>query len=161
MSAGVVHARTASYVLVGTSVVAVGLIVASDQIGPAAIALVVGAALGVLITPDIDQEQRTYEENRIFHWWRPLGWLWFVYWLPYAKFFKHSRLKEDKSFIRDWSHRHVLGTLTRFIYLLWPLLIYEVLYCRDSLYLFGFIFVGWCVQDSVHIIQDKVHTRFF
>lgn len=77
---------------------------------PGAFFLGVGCLLGVVISPDLDQQTVTFSE---WVWTKIpiIGWLmtgvWFTLWLPYAMMFKH----------RGLSHAPIFGTFTRVFYL--------------------------------------------
>jgi len=100
--------------------------------------------LGLLITPDYDFKQ-IYIKSIIGK--LPvLGALWNAYWWPYAVLFKHRKL----------SHNIVLGTLTRFIYLLLPVYILYI-YPRITISIENIliIYALWYVQDLSHYILDS------
>ena len=110
------------------------------------VAVGAGCVLGVIVSPDLDVDGRTYSETVL-----PtlLKWIWYVYWWPYSRMFKH----------RESSHWVIIGTAVRFLYLLGPI-------CIMSRYIFGecfffnitmfWVFVGLCVSDIMHITMDFV-----
>lgn len=114
---------------------------------PSAIGLGLGSIIGHLITPDIDHHKFTYEENRIYRLNKLLGALWWLFWWPYEKIFAH----------RGISHWKVIGTLTRFLYLLWyPLFYNSAIWTDTASWLFWlWLFLGWTVQDFAHLRLDR------
>jgi uncharacterized metal-binding protein len=152
-------------------------------VGAAAVAItrqdsgvIVGLALGAFITPDIDQNQRTEEEKRVYN--IPLiGWLvgplWQALWWPYAKVAKHRGLLSHGPLISTagrmfylglilallrWLGVQLLGilppyapdTLDYWRWMLWPWPMLSI----------GAVYVGWAVQDVLHWIMDIVHSFF-
>lgn len=76
---------------------------------PTARAVAIGSLIGLLITPDLDQEGSTFTEHVLRR--VPLvGYLFQVSWYGYALLFRH----------RGWSHHIIIGTPTR---ILWSLLL--------------------------------------
>lgn len=110
-------------------------------IEPQCIGLAVGSVIGHLLTPDIDHHYTTYEELRIYRYNKLLGFLWWLYWLPYERIVPH----------RGISHVPIVGTATRFVYLLWLPLWYTEGY---GLFWFS-VFVTWCIQDAAHLRLDR------
>ena len=105
-----------------------------------------GSTLGTLITPDYDLKSIYIKSviNNI-----PIfGALWNAYWWPYAVMFKHRKI----------SHNLIFGTLTRFLYLLTPIIIIYILYIQDNynidIYNIYIILFFWYVQDFSHYILD-------
>lgn len=105
-----------------------------------------GSTLGALITPDYDFKSIYIKSviNKI-----PIfGALWNVYWWPYAVIFKHRKL----------SHNWIFGTLTRFLYLLTPIVTIYILYIQDNysidIYNIYIILLFWYIQDFSHYILD-------
>ncbi|MDQ4077505.1 MAG: metal-binding protein [Chloroflexota bacterium] len=69
-----------------------------------------GSVLGILFTPDLDIDHRSFVERLPI-----LGWPWFIIWLPYAKALPHRSIH---------SHLPVWGTCLRqlyFVSLIWLL----------------------------------------
>ena len=118
---------------------------------PSALGLGLGSILGHLITPDIDHHKFTYEENRIYRFSKILGTIWWLYWKPYEKIFAH----------RGISHVKVIGTLTRFLYLLWyPLFVDPAIWTDSVSWVFWmWVFVAWVVQDSAHLRLDRKKVK--
>ncbi|MBN1875920.1 MAG: DUF2227 family putative metal-binding protein [Anaerolineae bacterium] len=66
-----------------------------------------GCLSSILISPDLDMEERTISESLIFRVSSILGMLWMALWYPYALMAKH----------RGVSHIPIFGTLTRLLYI--------------------------------------------
>lgn len=105
-----------------------------------------GSTLGTFITPDYDFKSIYIKSviNKI-----PIfGVIWNAYWWPYAAMFKHRKL----------SHNWIFGTLTRFLYLLTPIVILYILYIQDNysidIYNIYIILFFWYIQDFSHYILD-------
>lgn len=119
------------------------------------VGVVVGSAVGVFLTPDIDHHVRT-EEELVFYRRHPfLGKLYEAFWAPYAVFFDH----------RGVSHWPVVGTITRAVYPLFVLVTLSRAYFHpwwedvEFLWLFWLaLFVAWVVQDMVHIVTDGIDS---
>lgn len=115
-----------------------------------------GCFLGIVLSPDLDQEAWTYSE-----WvWRRvpvvgwlLSWLFFLYWFPYSKAFRHGHVL---------THIPVLSTLLRVAYLsIFPLIIlawwdyaYLLSIFPSLSYTLQWLFIGLCVSDTVHWARD-------
>lgn len=101
----------------------------------------IGLLLGTIITPDYDFDKIYIK--KIIKKIPVLGFLWNLYWYPYSKLFKH----------RGLSHNVLLGTLTRFLYLSLPIL----LFCLFNNISFTYIYIllGWYIQDFIHYILDS------
>lgn len=119
--------------------------VAATVLGqPVALVVIPGLVVGHLLTPDIDHHHWTHEEWRICRFNRLLGWLWHLYWTPYAYFHKH----------RGGSHAPILGTLGRFCYLCWLPFLASV-YAPEWVWLCWIgLFIGWVIQDVTHLYYD-------
>ena len=123
-------------------------------------ALLVGGFIGTFLTPDIDQETSTLEENRIKKINPILGKVYQLLWLPYAKRIPH----------RSISHWIVIGTLTRFLYiyllygilclLSYPLIALPLIPTSNVLFVF-FLFGGWTTVDSFHILADILFKSYY
>jgi len=141
MASGVTHARATkrNIIILGVPTVLVGTALYLDQTW-AWLGFSLGLVIGHLLTPDIDHHYYTHEEWRIRRWNKVLGLLWSAYWWPYEKLHSH----------RGISHTLFVGTIGRFLYLLWgPLLL--------SLDLWPFwlvVLAGWIVQDCTHLWLD-------
>lgn len=113
---------------------------------PNCLGFLLGAIIGHVLTPDIDHHFYTYEEYRIYRYNRILGFLWWLYWLPYEKLVPH----------RGISHQPIVGTATRFFYLLWfPLLYFDI----PTLFLF-YVFIAWAIQDFTHLRLDRKRKKW-
>lgn len=139
MASGSVHAAIASLALVA---VPVALAIWTDApIVPVA----VGMAIGWFITPDMDVDGGTHEEQR----WLIGPVLRVIFW-PYAKAFKH----------RGISHWPIFGTLTRLLYLFGPAWLLCVALgvtwpTIEPRYLWWAL-GGWAAQDTLHWVLDWV-----
>lgn len=154
MADGRTHAAANGGVL--TLVVASGallsLAVPTTEVYAVAAGASAGALAGLLITPDIDQPGITYEERRVMRYLGPIGYLWFLYWLPYGLFMPH----------RGYSHTVPQGTLGRLLYATLPWLILTLwLGIRLSAawlpylpYALVALVLAWCVQDLTHLALD-------
>lgn len=111
----------------------------------AGIAAGCGSILGVFLSPDLDVNHKTISERILLETVGILGWLFFVYWWPYAKLVRH----------RSWlSHAPLFGTALRLLYALGPLLYFEEY--RDLLFteFVGWMVVGLAVSDIAHWVMD-------
>lgn len=144
MPSGRTHAFVAVPIAVTLTGVAVG---ASLLVSPVCVGVGLGAWAGLLVTPDIDHHYVTHEEQRIArHMGCVVGWLWRMYWWPYESLNAH----------RGASHTWPRGTLERFVYLCWPLLIASLWLQVAEVWLFWLCVVaGWSVQDIAHIALDN------
>lgn len=114
---------------------------------------VVGSWLGFLATPDLDHHYITECEKRIERFNPLLGKLWRIYWWPYMKIISHRSY---------YSHSWPVGTLIRFVYLLWFPLAYSAYYLAQVepaylVYWFVFwfnVFLSWSIQDIRHYKTD-------
>lgn len=95
-----------------------------------------GCLLGIIVSPDLDIDHRTVSENVL-----PgiLGWLWFIYWWPYAKLHKH----------RGSSHWPLIGTMVRVVYGFWWLVLLDI----ELLKLWPLL-IGLIVSDMTHLLMD-------
>lgn len=114
---------------------------------PNTIPLSLGLALGTIITPDYDYKNIRIK-NKIEKNVPIIGSLWTTFWLPYALIFKH----------RGLSHNIIIGTPSRFLYLLIiPLFIFRNYIDIQFLFI---LFLGWYLQDLVHYFFDmKIFSR--
>lgn len=157
MSDGATHARIAIAVEAGLAAQVVTSFFPLDF----SIGLMVGGVVGIIITPDIDHDKRTREENRFYAIGRPFGILWQVLWSPYPVIYRH----------RGISHFPILGTITRVLHILiiasiiakfgwdlWPPdFIGPLLITYGTRFWLG-VFCGWCTQDIVHYFTDIIST---
>lgn len=102
---GVTHAR-ASAALAATGGIVVTAITGDLKAGAS---FACGCALGVMMTPDLDQEGIGKGEWKLIQASLGVGFLWVWLWYPYARAIKH------RSFL---SHAPLVGTAGRLIYLL-------------------------------------------
>ena len=163
------HAAVALAIWAGTTATSWVLYNAGYQ--EVAAGAVLGGFTGWLITPDIDVNDTTYEEYRLYKLFWPLGFVWQNLWAPYGLIFAH----------RGWSHTPVVGTLTRVTYALIITLLsmvtfnewirlaqYDKRLMVDPTILFVFFwynmtfclswFTVWCIQDIMHFICDIMST---
>lgn len=115
-----------------------------------------GCFLGIVLSPDLDQESWTYSEwvlrkVPVVGW--ILSWLMFIYWYPYSKAFRHG----------NWmTHVPVISTVLRLAYALSVPLLVMALWDVELLveifptlqYMLGYVFIGLCVSDTAHWIRD-------
>ncbi len=94
-------------------------------------------AWGMMLSPDLDLSENKWG-CRAKHRWGLLS----GYWVPYGKMFKH----------RGMSHWIAIGTGTRLLYGLWPLL----WWASDTGHwdVVVFVFLCGCVSDAVHLVLD-------
>lgn len=104
MANGITHGRI-TIVLAPVTAVSTYLITQSSSL--AAIATV-GTIAGLVLEPDLDIDQITMSERRVYNLWSPLGTLWRWCWLPYAYSIPHRSIL---------SHLPILGTAIRLLYL--------------------------------------------
>ena len=106
-----------------------------------------GYLLGDVVNPDLDLEGITQAEATMFEISKPLGYLWYWYWRPYA-LLRH----------RHWlSHGLVISTVGRLLYLFWWAWFIPPQRWLD-IFMVG-VFLGLVVSDSVHIIADILLTQ--
>lgn len=148
------HARyTSSFLMLTFAGGLAALTVAPSMI---TLALAAGAFLGALaghlVTPDIDLRWRTHEERRIVRILGLPGYLWTVYWYPYAVLMRH----------RSWSHTVPQGTLSRILYLAAPVSILAWLVdlrlddvsVQYIMYGASTFATAWFLQDLSHLTLD-------
>lgn len=128
--------------------------------GAEAVGVMTGALLGTLITPDYDVNGSTITEKLMRHYLGVVGDWWVAEWHLYALWNKHRG---------RFSHKHLIGTVTRAIYLIWRLWERAVfLVGLHALYgtpliqfggelpggLLVSLLLVWAIHDSLHIIYD-------
>jgi uncharacterized metal-binding protein len=125
-----------------------GVAIAYGQHPAAGLAFGAGAALGLLINPDLDQQTLTYSEWKVVRHTFGLGFLWVAYWWPYSTWMAH----------RHVSHWPLIGTLTRLAYLapLWYAL--WLVGLRPEPWM-AWAVAGLCVADAVHWLRDGLPLR--
>ncbi len=144
MANGVTHARATkrNIFFIGVPALVLG---SSYYPSHGWLGLGLGLAIGHLLTPDIDHHYYTHEEWRIYRWSKLLGLAWSAYWWPYAKLHGH----------RGVSHTPFVGTVGRFLYLLWGPLVASA-YLPNTIWLFWLaVLVGWLIQDFTHLWLDR------
>lgn len=146
MPSGRIHAMVGIPVALTLTATGVG---ASLMLHPVLAGVTVGAWLGVIVTPDIDHHYITVEEQRIARWNKIAGLLWWLYWWPYERTHPH----------RGKSHSWPAGTVGRMVYLCWPLLVASMAIAEGDagvwlLLFWVLVFVGWSVQDCIHLAMD-------
>ena len=165
MSSGVVHARVAKVMLVPLGLYAVASTVSGDVEGGLGVAM--GAVAGLLMTPDLDLNNQSHERMRWFKINPLLGHAFYLFWYQDGKMMRH----------RGVSHIFVIGTLTKVLYIMTPILLAQFIYLTwydlqlnnlSELYalliplkypVFFWSFVAaWSVQDLMHIIFDIAST---
>ena len=115
------------------------------------IAIFSGYLLGSFIEPDLDQYAITTSEARLYKWFKDVGAFIVGYFTWYAYRFKH----------RGISHYPIIGTLTRWVWMLFPFMIYWILSGNYDGFLIlkskwlVYMFVGNSISDILHIGADK------
>jgi uncharacterized metal-binding protein len=147
MASGRVHAAC-SLALAALSFGVVASV--SDDFG-AATACASGCLLGILLTPDLDQEGLSFSEQTLIKATLGLGYLWLMLWYPYAKLIKHRS---------PLSHFPILGTAGRLLYLFIVAAIpayfgYRLQAPPDHWWpILGWIVAGIALSDAGHWIFD-------
>lgn len=162
---GAQHAAIARRVLVVEATAGAALLIYGEPLS--GIGLTLGGIAGLLVTPDADHHVKTYEEKR-FENVPVLGRYLLEVWAGYGA-------KEEH---RGRSHWHIWGTVTRILYfgrrfaadtllLAYFLVVVVGSGVMDGSLLealipylprigfFAFVFLGWTIQDSVHIESDR------
>lgn len=150
MADGRTHGRATGIVAPLVGIVA-GLATVNPLIG---LLTAIGCLFGLFVDPDLDVDGLTASERRALRLVRLPGWLWVVFWYPYAKLIPH----------RHWlSHWPIIGTAIRVAYLLVPLslLVFLVNPLAFSWMMWGlfwagpWLFIGLAASDIAHWILDK------
>ena len=146
MASGTTHANIAK---ITAHASAVGLLFPES---PEKAAISFGMLIGILVTPDLDHHVKTREEARLLDFNKRLGQAWMLYTKPYSKLFSH----------RGVSHWLIIGTLTRLPWIFPPLTIIWFLLFKttgvDTQELFSYVLIGWTIQDTIHIVTDKIYS---
>jgi len=137
MTSGDIHNKM-TVAITPVVIIGVSLLVKNPWYGIVAGA---GCLSGMVLTPDLDQEGINKIEWIIIKKSLGLGFLWLMYWYPYALIMKH------RSFA---SHFPIVSTAIRFIYQFWALFIFSDI---DIVY-YALFFVGLCFSDIVHYYLD-------
>ena len=115
--------------------------ISNDVVG--ALLVSVGCVMGIVLSPDLDIDGKTYSETVLPE---PFETVWYLYWYVYARLIAH----------RSWvSHAPVVSTLIRCVYAMWwvPL----VWHIDVAWWGYAFwVFVGLCVSDTMHWIMDML-----
>lgn len=164
MASGQTHARVAKTTLIVGSTAGALVCARYPALWPAYWPFVGGLVNGWLVTPDIDVDHITKEEQR----WGDvpvvgglLRTVFATFWYPYALNVPH----------RGISHAWLLGTFTRFVYqfaglfalwAIWQAL--RLVYGNGQVMqpdfpalpwaLVSYYFVGWALQDTLHLVFD-------
>lgn len=115
-----------------------------------------GCYAGVVLSPDLDQENWTYSEwvlRKIPIVGLLLSYLMFIYWYPYSKAFRHGHVL---------THVPVISTILRVAYFM--VVPMAFLWLVDSAlllqlfpkvqYVLPYLFLGLCISDTAHWIRD-------
>lgn len=114
-----------------------------------------GALFSVVCSPDLDIRQITISERTMIQKLGPIGWGWYLFWLPYAYMIPHHR---------HWLSHSVWGTFLRVLYLHAPLLPLAAFYPEWSASLLALSFsasgigfwLGLLAGDLAHLAMDSV-----
>ncbi len=150
MPSGKVHAQCSLLLAAPAYGLTAGAL--GDHTTGAACAL--GCLLGIMLTPDLDQEGISSSEHAFIKYTFGLGFLWAMLWYPYAMLIKHRS---------PLSHFPILGTAGRLLYLgLWLLLPsywgwHLIKFPPETLRLFCWVLGGLVLSDAAHWFLD---TKF-
>lgn len=153
---GKTHARFAAITFT-ISVPVCGIL--ATQVGEPALAGIAGAAVGLLIDPDLDMHNiTTYSEQRIYKASWLLGVAWECFWYPLARIIPHGSM---------WSHLPPLCTGVRLLYILAWVWAVSALLGVNSLDMWQRAwlpyalhgFAWWALQDLVHLAGDGFKWR--
>lgn len=114
-------------------------------------AIFFGYLIGSFIEPDLDQYAITTSEARLYKWFKDFGAFIVGYFTWYAYRFKH----------RGISHFPIIGTLTRWIWMLIPFMIYWIFSGNYDGFLILkskwliYMFIGNSISDLLHIGADR------
>ena len=148
MPSGKVHAACS----LALSAVAFGAAFAlSRESLPLAVAAAGGCLLGIPLTPDLDQENLGMSERWIIKHTLGLGYLFVMFWYPYARSIPHRSI---------WSHLPLIGTLGRLLYMAVPVAVALALGWKPPAVdpEFGVALVsGLALSDAAHWALD---TKF-
>jgi uncharacterized metal-binding protein len=145
---GIVHAKSSLILSVPAFALAYGA--SHGQPGQVAsgAACALGCLLGIVLTPDLDQEGLSSSEYALVKWTMGLGFVWVMLWYPYARLCKHRS---------PLSHWPLLGTLGRLLYLgLWGGIALYFGWKPPLLppMIFSWSVVGLLISDTAHWIMD-------
>lgn len=149
MSSGKAHARAS--LLLSASGVPVALWTRDPLAG---LVYAAGCASGVVLSPDLDVDHKTKSEEVVWRWGGALGFVYQVYWYPYALAFKH------RSF---WSHFPGISTALRALYAFWWMvpLSFAISWMPGPLarWYAAWWLVGLCLSDAAHWVMDGCPFR--
>ena len=138
MPSGRVHTQATLVLICATSVVTALLDLSAGGW------VIVGEAIGLVVTPDLDLTEARRGRAR------GLARLWRLFWWPYGKMFGH----------RGISHAPIVGTLTRLLYIAVILGIMEVSGIGMVEWVLtlevGLIALGLVLADLLHVILDAM-----
>ena len=134
--------------------------------GPvAAVALVLGGLMNIMVGPDLDMPTKTTVEAYLLNFTgktpvstvlvRTFGWLYFWYWMPYAQVIPHRH---------PASHWPILGTFLRLIYmipvfaLLWAISPAALMLIFTPSWAMWFV-IGLITTDTLHFLYDTKAAR--
>ena len=146
MPSGIIHTKAS--LLTSIPCFAAGYLVSQDLLS--ATACFGGCLLGILITPDLDQESISTSEYKLVKWTLGLGYFWTMLWFPYALMFKH------RSF---FSHFPIVSTLLRIGYICVFLGFFHSLgmsFPQPSWTVMLWTVIGLMVSDTLHWFMDLV-----
>jgi len=160
MSSGAVHACENLW-LAGTGAT---VLLYYDYPWPIAAAFGLGCLAGILISPDLDQDNVTGSEQIVLNRSMVLGMIWLAFWWPYARLMPHRS---------PASHWPIIGTALRLAYMtalgipiLWALhrfglpVLTGLEAARIYLPLMAWGALGLAVADTVHFLRDEVTIRW-
>lgn len=119
---------------------------------PVAFDVVVGALLGIMLSPDLDVDRGNISNYYIRKFSPVAAWIWRAFWWPYAKAFRH----------RGISHWPVIGTCSRILYISVYVALFTIvlaLFNKSVRLLYSWelpVLVGLMLSDSVHALLDKL-----
>lgn len=153
MPAGYVHLNIWRRYLRVITFIALGLTAVHWQLG---LGVFLGYLLGYYIDPDLDQIGLSAAEGRWLDDFKILGALFIALWIPYGYLAKH----------RGASHLPVVGTLSRWVYLLGILGVVirpdynqSLQTIRPFLAFLGSVFLGNCISDVIHSGADFGYVK--
>lgn len=154
MASGKVHGRV-TITLTPLAGMTVGYMTNSWEAGLIA---ALGCLVGLIMEPDLDVDHMTASERRLMRL-APLGLVWFVLWMPYARMVPHRHAI---------SHMPVLGTLGRYLYLAVmagvPLTLMGTLVGEPTIVIdtitthapsLAWLIVGTAISDAGHWVLDQ------
>jgi uncharacterized metal-binding protein len=109
-----------------------------------------GCLAGIFLTPDLDQESISSSEYSLIKYTMGLGFLWAMFWYPYARLCKH------RSPISHWP---ILGTMGRLLYLCIPIVAYHYFsgwqMPQHWIRFLYFSIAGLALSDTLHWLFDS------